>query len=53
PFKRLHGMGEYEGSGIGLAVCRKIIQRHNGDLSVESIPGAGSVFSIALPANQI
>ncbi len=50
PFKRLHGMSEYQGSGIGLAVCRKIIQRHHGEMHVESQPGAGSSFSFTLPS---
>lgn len=49
PFQRLHGPDDYEGSGIGLAICRKIIQRHGGRVGVETQPGSGSVFWFALP----
>jgi len=51
-FQRLHGRGEYEGSGIGLAVCRRIVDRHGGNISAESVPGEGATFIIELPKNQ-
>lgn len=47
-FKRLHSRDEYDGTGIGLAICKKIIERHNGNLRIESIPGEGSKFIITL-----
>jgi signal transduction histidine kinase len=49
PFTRLHGRSEYEGSGIGLAVCRKIMERHGGSLTAASQEGQGSTFIIKLP----
>ncbi len=48
-FKRLHGRDVYEGTGIGLAVCRKIAERHNGEIHVFANPGGGSRFEVTLP----
>lgn len=50
PFKRLHSHADYEGSGIGLAVCRRILDRHGGEISVTSTTGAGATFTVSLPA---
>jgi PAS domain S-box-containing protein len=51
-FQRLHGRNEYEGTGIGLAVCTKIAERHGGQLTAESAPGQGATFIVSLPLQQ-
>jgi len=51
-FQRLHGRSEYEGTGVGLAVCRRIVDRHHGSIIARSQPGKGAIFIITLPVTQ-
>ena len=51
-FQRLHGRDKYEGNGVGLAVCRRIAERHGGSITAESAPGLGATFVVTLPVRH-
>ena len=51
-FQRLHGRSAYEGTGIGLAICRRIAERHAGSIAAASTPGEGATFVVTLPVKQ-
>jgi signal transduction histidine kinase len=51
-FKRLNSYHEFEGTGVGLSICKKIIEKHNGSIVAQSEPGKGSTFSFVLPEKQ-
>jgi signal transduction histidine kinase len=51
-FQRLHSRIEFEGTGIGLSICRKIVEGHGGCLTAQSSPGQGATFIMTLPVTQ-
>ncbi|MDZ7695393.1 MAG: ATP-binding protein [Deltaproteobacteria bacterium] len=52
PFQRLHGRSEYDGVGMGLSICRRIVERHGGRITAKSVKGEGSTFIVDLPRSQ-
>jgi len=52
PFERLHGSSEFPGTGMGLAICLKIVARHHGRITVKSSLGKGTLYIVELPEKQ-
>ncbi len=52
PYERLHSRDRYEGTGMGLAICRKIVELHGGSITAHSVPGCGATFVVTLPVRQ-
>jgi signal transduction histidine kinase len=48
PFERLHGRREYEGSGVGLSICRRVVEQHGGTITADAVPGEGARFTVRL-----
>jgi light-regulated signal transduction histidine kinase (bacteriophytochrome) len=53
PFETLNSRDRYDGTGMGLAICRKIVERHGGNIRAESAPGKGATFIVRLPVKQV
>lgn len=51
-FKRLHSSKEFEGTGIGLSICKKVIEKYDGDIFAEGMPGEGAIFTIVMPVDN-
>jgi two-component system sensor kinase FixL len=51
-FQRLHGRGQYDGTGVGLTICQKIAERHGGSITAKSTPGQGATFIVMLPVKH-
>jgi light-regulated signal transduction histidine kinase (bacteriophytochrome) len=53
PFQRLHPNDQYSGSGMGLSICRKILERHGGEITASSVPGEGATFTVTYPCDSM